>query len=194
MLKLATAQNVIKNLMNELNNTSASGTDALDAAVKSVSKFESWAQLKTAMVSDREAYGSDWEGFLKDCCGIILDNEDTGAISGSDAGGGSTKTAESIVPENGSWSYPSETSFTTHGLTVKVPEESKLNDKEKFIVGALYSWWIDSALDMISSSYGLSFTDSGATVKEIDLQFYTRPTIKWLMLNILKIKNVMFCI
>ena len=39
---------------------------------------------------------------------------DTGAITGSDAGGKSTKTAENVVPEFGKASYPSKKSFTKH--------------------------------------------------------------------------------
>ncbi len=169
---MATAQTVIKNFMSFLNNTTLQGTSALDAAVRAVSNFSSWTALKNSLVSDCAAYSGDWESFLKDMCGIILDNSDTGAISGSDAGGSTTKTAESIVPESGTLSYPSGTTFTTHGLTVTVPSLSSLSDSEKFIVGALYTWWIDSALTLIENSYGLGFNSAGVTVNAIDVQFY----------------------
>ena len=171
---MATAQSVIKDFMNTLDHTSAKGSNALDEAVKAVSNFSSWGELKNKLVSDCAAYNGDWESFLADACGIILDNEDTGAISGSDAGGGSSKSAESIIAESGSWTYPSGTSFSSHGLTVKIPEQSSLNSSQQFIVGALYSWWIDSALDLISDSYGLSFYNSGVTVTEIDVKFYDK--------------------
>ena len=169
---MATAQNIIKSFMAYLNNTSSQGTSALDGAVQAVSNFSSWSELKSTLVSDRSAYSGDNVSFLKDVCGIILDNSDTGAISGSDAGSDTTKTAESVVPETGSISYPSGTTFSTHGLKVTVPELSSLSESEKFIVGALYTWWINSALTMVEESFGFSFNSSEATVKEIDVQFY----------------------
>lgn len=166
------AQSVIKNFMSVLDSTSNQGTAALDEAVAAVSNFKSWSELVNTMAADCTAYGSDGDGFLKDCCDIVLDNTDTGAITGLDAGGGSTKTAESIVPENGSWSYPTSTSFKIQGLTVNVPEQSTLSESAQWIVGALYTWWIDESLSLIKSSYGLSFNESGTTVKEITISFY----------------------
>ena len=166
------AQSVIKNFMSVLDSTSNQGTAALDEAVAAVSKFKSWSELVNTMAADCTAYGSDGDGFLKDCCGIILDNNDTGAITGLDAGGGVTKTAESIVPENGSWSYPTSTSFKIQGLTVNVPEQSTLSESAQWIVGALYTWWIGESLSLIKSSYGYSFNESGTTVKELTISFY----------------------
>ncbi|MBR2518588.1 MAG: hypothetical protein IKE46_02195 [Selenomonadaceae bacterium] len=166
------AQSVIKNFMSVLDSTSKQGTAALDEAVAAVSKFKSWSELVNTMAADCTAYGSDGDGFLKDCCGIILDNNDTGAITGLDAGGGVTKTAESIVPENGSWSYPTSTSFKIQGLTVNVPEQSTLSESAQWIVGALYTWWIGESLSLIKSSYGYSFNESGTTVKELTISFY----------------------
>ena len=166
------AQSVIKNFMTSLDSTTKQGTSALDEAVAKVSKFKSWNELVTTMAADCASYGTDGDGFLKDCCGIILDNTDTGAITGLDAGGSSTKTADSIVPENGAWTYPTSTSFTIQGLTVNVPEQTNLSDSAKWIVGALYSWWIDSSLTLIKSSFGYSFTEAGTTVKELTVSFY----------------------
>ena len=169
---MATAQSVIKEFFSQLDSTNFNGIAALDDAVKAVSNFSSWDQVKTTMVADCKSYNGDGAAFLSEMCDIILDNSDTGAISGSDAGGGSTKTAESIVPESGSWSYPTSTSFTVNGLTVTVPEKSSLSTSEQYIVGGLYTWWVDSALDLISDSYGLSFNESGTSVKSIDINFY----------------------
>ena len=115
---MSTAQSVIKSFMNVLDSTNLSGTNALNSAVQAVSNFTSWSQLSSTMISDCAAYNGDWDGFLRDMCGIILDNDDTGAISGSDAGSGVTKTAESIVPESGSWTYPTNTSFTSLGFNI----------------------------------------------------------------------------
>ena len=169
---MASAQNVIKNFMYVLDGTESSSTAALDEAVKSVSNFSSWSELINTMVKDCAAYNGDYDAFLKNQCNIILDNEDTGAIVGSDAGGGSTKTAESVVPESGSITYPSSNTFTIQGLNVTVPELSTLTDSQKFIVGALYTWWINSALTLINDSFGMNFNESGTTINSIDVTFY----------------------
>lgn len=169
---MATAQSVIEDFFSQLDQTSSRGTAALDKAVAAVSNFSSWNELKQTMISDCASYNGDGTAFLQEKCGIILDNSDTGAITGSDAGGGSTKTAESIVPESGSWTYPTSTTFTVQGLTVEVPEQSSLSSSEQFVVGALYSWWVDSALTLISDSYGLDFYSNNASVKTLDINLY----------------------
>lgn len=169
---MASALNVIKNFMSSLNNTKYSGTGALSEAVAAVSNFRNWSELIETMISDCKKYGGN--SFLQRMCGINLSNKDTGAITGSDAGGGSTKTAESIVPESGSWKYPSKTTFKVQGLTVTVPKKSTLNSKQQYIVGGLYTWWIKNSLTLIQNSFGLSFTDSGASVKKIDVSFYDK--------------------
>ena len=169
---MASALTVIKNFMDSLNNTNKSGITALNEAVKSVSKFSSWSQLVNTMIADCKNYNGNGTAFLQRMCGINLTNSDTGAITGSDAGGGSTKTAESIIPESGAWKYPSKTTFTIQGLTVTVPAKKNLSSSQQYIVGALYTWWIKNSLTLIKNSYGLSFQDSGATVKKIDIKFY----------------------
>lgn len=171
---MAKALTKIKNFMKVLNKTKKTGTEALDAAVKSVSKFSSWSQLISTMVSDCKSYAGNGTAFLQQMCGINLSNSDTGAITGSDAGG-SFKTAESIVPESGSWKYPSKTTFKIQGLTVTVPEKSKLDSSQQYIVGALYTWWIKNSLSLIKKSFGLSFTDSGVSTKKLNVYFYNAP-------------------
>lgn len=171
---MATAQQVIKNFMGALDTTTLKSTAALDAAVKSVSNFSSWSELTNTLVKDCKAYGDDYQNFLKNACGIILNNDDTGAISGSDAGGSTAKTAASIVPETGAWKYPASNSFTIEGLTVTMPAKNKLDDSQKFIVGALYSWWVKESLDLIKNSFGFTFKESGTSVKKIDVQFYNK--------------------
>lgn len=98
-----------------------------------------------------------------------------GAITGSDVGGSTSKNAEDIVPEKGSASYPSSTTFTKCGLTVTVPAKSSLTADQQVVVQGLYSWWIEEALKLIEDSYGYSFTDSDATVKTINLEFENKP-------------------
>lgn len=172
MIFVATAQSVIKSFMSSLDNTAKRSTAAVDEAVAAVSNFSSWSELTSTMVKDCKAYNGDYAGFLKDMCDIVLDNDDTGAIIGSDAGGSTVKTAESIVPESGDWTYPSSTTFTVEGLTVTVPEKSQLGSKAQFIVGGLYTWWIKESLNLIKESYGLSFNEDGTTVKAMDVKFY----------------------
>ena len=171
---MASAASIIKKFMNVLDNTTSSGTAALTQAVKAVSNFTSWSQVITTMVKDCASYSGNGTKFLKNMCGIVLNNSDTGAITGSDAGGSTTKTAASIVPESGSWKYPSSTSFKIQGLTVTVPEKSSLSSAEKYIVGGLYTWWIKSSLNLIKNSYGMTFKESGTTVNNIKVSFYNR--------------------
>ena len=191
---MATQQQVIKNFMAALDQTSSKGTAALDAAIKacSYSQYTSIQTVINKMVSDCRSAGN-YETFLRDYCGIILDNDDTGAITGSDAGGYVTKTAESIVPE-----YMSEfvnytgNSFTSRGLNFQLSyiyEDSdksehysnrsfgSLNNSEKVIWQALYSWYAPKALDLIAESYGSNFgfdSYSSATVKTIHVGFLTQ--------------------
>ncbi len=150
---MVSALNVMKNFMDSLNNTSKSGITALNEAVKAVSNFSSWSQVVSTMIADCKSYNGNGTAFLNRMCGINLTNKDTGAITGSDAGGGSTKTAESIIPESGAWKYPSKTTFTIQGLTVTVPAKKTLSSSQQYIVGALYTWWIKNSLTLIKNSY-----------------------------------------
>ena len=62
--------------------------------------------------------------FLKEKCGIDLENDDTGSITGSDAGGKLTKTGSSVVHEIGSpvnWRMPSSNSTMIGGIEVRWP-------------------------------------------------------------------------
>ena len=177
------AQTVIKNFMSTLDATTLSGTAALDQAVASVSNFKSWAELINTMASDCAAYAGNGNGFLQDKCGIILDNSDTGAITGSDAGGSVTKTAESVVPESGDWTYPPSSSFTINGLTVNINNFDNLGASEQWIVGALYTWWVKESLALIDSSFGMNFNEAGTTVKTLTIYFYNSTDGKMAISN-----------
>ncbi len=131
--------------------------------------------------------------FLLDKCGINLYNEDTGAITGADAGGSVTKTAESIVPEEGNLednylNNPFDT-LNVNGLTISlskfdsdgngygIPYNELDSDAEKFIWHAMHQWWASGALNLISESYGdnFSFNDnSSATVKKLSFGFVNK--------------------
>lgn len=169
-----TQQDVIKAFMHSLDETSLSGTKALDEAVKYASggKFKTYKKLIEKFVSDcRNATSVD--KFLKEKCNIDLSNSDTGAITGWDAGGIAVKTAESVVDENGKLqSYKS--SFTLphekSGLSLVWKAPKKVTAAQKKIVQGLYSWWFKGALDLVTESYCLDFKKSG-TVHEITLDF-----------------------
>ncbi len=168
---MASQLSTIKKLIKSLDSTSLLGSKALDEAVKSMSNFSSWQSVIDTIVKDCAVYDGHYEDFLKDQCGIVLDNSDIGAITGSDAGGASVKNAESIVPESGDWTYPDDTSVTINGLTVKFPAKSTLSEAQQWIVGGLYTWWIKGALDLVNNSYGMNFAESGTTVKTIEVKF-----------------------
>ncbi len=175
---MATQQEVIKKFMKSLDTTTKSGTAALDEAIKACSTFKNMQDAVDKMVADCKAAKSA-DDFLKTYCGIILDNDDTGAITGSDAGGSTVKTKESIVPESGSLKNFTGDSFTVDGLTIKLGKDrtfSDLSDSEKYIWQGLYTWWAKGALDLIAESYGTNFSfssKSSATIKELEFNFYT---------------------
>ena len=165
---------VIKNLLAYLDKTSLTGEAALDAAVQYCSDFASWQDLVNSFIADCASYNGDARKFLQDKCSIRLYNEDTGAISGYDAGSGVVKTAESIVPEDTStFVYPSSTTSTFDGLTVKWPTKSSLTSAQQTIVAGLNTWWIPQALKLIKDSYGLSFSGSNPSVKTLTVNFET---------------------
>ena len=114
---MKTQQDVIKMFMESLDKTNSSGVTALNEAIKycSGSKYTTIQAVVNQMISDCNSNSSST--FLKDYCGINLNNSDTGAITGSDAGGSVVKTAESIVPETANFVAYTGKSFTTNGLT-----------------------------------------------------------------------------
>ena len=113
-------EDAMKNFMNVLVHHGAS---ALDGAVSAATggKFSSWNDMTTQLKADAAAAASD-NDFLLNCCGIDLTNDDTGAITGSDASGRRmAKTKDSVVPEGGSttfWYAPESKTSIIDGLTV----------------------------------------------------------------------------
>ena len=175
-------QDVIKKFMKVLDTTNNAGISALNQAVKEASGgyFANINEVKNKMVADCKAAG--YSNFLKNYCGIILDNNDTGAITGSDAGGSSVKTASSIVPESGSLNSFTGSSFTVNGATFQLAKisggnlsaikYSDLTDStQKYIWQAMQTWWAKGALNLIAQSYNYSF-NSSSTVKKIYVSFY----------------------
>lgn len=150
-----------------------------------------YTRLKSTYASTWDAYksGNQSQNFLEEVCGIRRGNEDTGAITGSDAGGSVTKTATSIIPENTSektLKTSEYNSFTKKGLTVNITYDnptytsygSDYNDskdlyrtKEEIIVEHLYNWWIPEALDLIDNSLGVNFSDGNAHSNTLNVKF-----------------------
>lgn len=115
-------------------------------------------------------------------------NIDTGAITGSDAGGDTVKTAKTIVNETFTNTYPNADSFTRNGLTIKLLGETsdtdgnpnniesktldELTDDQKTIIAGLFKWWGADCLKLNEDSYGIGFNSSTAMIKDIELYFY----------------------
>lgn len=169
-----TQQEVIKAFMQSLDKTELSGRAALDEAVRASSNFSSYQEVANQFLEDQTTT-KNWHRFLVEKCGIILDNADTGAISGSDAGG-TEKTAETILPATGKAKYPSGTSFTVDGLTIYgIPDKNLLTKDQQYVVKGLYSWWIKDALALLKESYGYSFSAADTTNSRLKLQFIDDP-------------------
>ena len=185
-----TQQKVIQRFMKSLKETKRKGTEALDEAIKACSTFNGFGDIKTSMINDCKKAGGG--KFLKTYCGINLDNEDTGAITGRDAGGLIVKTKNSIVPKRGSLKNPpNDNKFTVNGFTIKltnapygkIADNNDFNyidysnlpdDAQKYIWKALYTWWANGALNLITESYGENFgyyNKDSTTVKEIAFGF-----------------------
>lgn len=168
-----TQQNVIKRFMHSLDlNGITSGKESLNQAIA----YASGGYLTDAttainkMLKELDTYGAT--NFLTKRCGINLNNSDTGAITGSDAGGSKAKTSTSIVPESGKLNTSfNDTSFTTKdGLTIRLYKTPTTND-EKYMWRALKTWWAEASLNLIKDSYGYSLADNDATVKDLTIQF-----------------------
>ena len=93
---MSTPVGIIKKFVATLTKTKKQGTDAVNEAFKAVGAV-SYDTFKGKFSSAQS--GLSTKDFLEQKCGIRVSNKDTGAITGSDAGGSTTKTAESIVPE-----------------------------------------------------------------------------------------------
>ncbi len=181
-----TPQDVIKRFMLSLDNATISNiTTMLDNAVKYASnnKFTTIQKAIDSMVSDCASYAGDWKSFLKDKCNIDLDNDDTGAISGYDAGGSNyEKTKNSVIQETGNVNKNfTGNYFNVNGLNVYLARTSgntvqtinyndnSLNDKERYIWQGLKDWWLPGALNLIEESYGSNFgfsSNSTSTIQD----------------------------
>ncbi len=182
---MSTPVGIIKKLVDSLTKTTKTGTEAVDEALKNFGISGGYS----AFLREFEGAKSDLsqQDFLEQKCGVRLNNKDTGAITGSDAGGKTTKTVDTIIPETAAAKELTDdeyNSFTKNGLTVNIqyvtnnsPGENFGYDgenylaKQKLVVKNLYNWWLPEALDLINESLGINFTDGRASVNEIDIKF-----------------------
>ena len=167
-----TQQEVIKTFMHSLDETTLKGSAALNEAIKASSNFKSFKAVRTQFLNDLQA-AKNWQTFLVEKCGIVLDNADTGAISGYDAGGSEIKTTTDILPSKGKLQpYPTTSSVTVRGMTLYgIPPKDTLTEDQQYIVRGLISWWINDALKLIEESYGMTFTEDGTTGSRLKIQF-----------------------
>ena len=188
---MSTQVGIIKKFVKTLIETKKTGEEAADEAFKAVGAI-SYDVFKEKYVN--AAYGVDYQDFAEQNCGVRITNTDTGAITGSDAGGKTTKTAESIVPETAKatkLTAAQYNSFTKNGLkfNINYVEKSDVDAGEKFnysganflakqklVTRALYNWWIPESVDLINESLGINFTDDSSNLKEVDIEFdYWNP-------------------
>ncbi len=194
-----TAQEVIKKFMKSMddskissstvksgNSTITAGEKLLNDAIAAVSDYTSIRDVIDKMVKDCEKYtsagGAGWESFLIEKCGINLNNNDTGAITGKDAGTSTKeKNASDIVEETGVVDRNfTDTSFSINGLNVYLNQSfSSLGEKEQYIWQALRSWWLKGSLNLIAESYGDNFSfnsNSSSTItnNKLFVEFYRK--------------------
>ncbi len=183
-----TQQDVIKKFMASLDTTKQSGVAALNEAVRAATNgyFQNIQAAVNQMISDCQRVNNATT-FLRDYCGIVLGNNDTGAITGSDAGG-VTKTKYSVVPDSGSPHNFTGSSFkTSYGLTVKLANigdsvreisYSSLNNNtiKCYIWQAMETWWANGALKLITDSYGSNYGfTSNAMSNVLYFGFFNKP-------------------
>ncbi len=180
-MKIVTQQDVVKNFMSILDkNLSCNAMTMLNKAVRGVTNNKCTTIDKSVqdMVNQCATYKGNGNAFLKEKCGIFLNNEDTGAISGADAGG-VLKTAKSVIKESGSKlrlgseydSYRVWYDNKDSNLIVNYTDVGTVTNDKQHIMDCAYTWWMPNIVKLIDESYGYSFADSNATLKKIYLLF-----------------------
>ena len=136
--------------------------------------------LKTKNYSDDKVSSSSSTVGNNSAVTVDLDTVNTKStgsvkVSGSTAGNlTSTFPNASTFTRNGLTLHLLGTSSDTYGspdnITSKTLDE--LTDDQKTIVAGLFKWWLDEGLNLSEESYGISFNDAKASVKDIGLYFY----------------------
>ncbi len=192
---MSTPVGIIKKFVKTLVETKKTGEEAVNEALAAVGvhgeyndygEYGSYYRFRQEFEDAQSNYSN--QDFLEQVCGVRINNKDTGAITGSDAGGKTTKTAESIIPESSKATKLTNAqynSFTKNGLKVNVTYSNnyrydgssfnnnmdKYLEKQRLVVRALYNWWIPESLDLINESLGINLTDGRSSINEINLVF-----------------------
>ena len=122
------AREVIIKFMSALDHTTKIGFQSMNEAVVACSggRFASLEALveefKNACMTQSGSTPEEMKAFLMEYCGVNLDDIDTGSIVGSNAGGRTDKTAESIVAEPDGMT-PDDLTYSYDDFTViKAPD------------------------------------------------------------------------
>ena len=183
---MTTPVGVIRQFLWGLRSYNGSSTQSkLDYAVK-VATNGKFSNINTAInrfinevTSLQDSSMAERKKFLADRCGIIMDNADTGAITGSDASiYYGTKTAETIVNEAGNTNIGSYPAGTTkiRGITFHWPNAGNLTTNQQKILARMNYIWLNKAMELVENSYGVSFTEMG--IKDINVNLVTENNNK----------------
>ncbi|MBQ7704089.1 MAG: hypothetical protein IJT73_01470, partial [Selenomonadaceae bacterium] len=128
---MATQQDVIKKFMKVLNEQGYTSSDtseiakkALDEAIRTCSQYSGIDDAISKFIAAcNNATGDDATAKLLNVCGINISNDDTGAITGKDAGTSTTEiNKDDIVPET-----MAETDTTVYKYTAKTQSAQTIN-------------------------------------------------------------------
>ena len=191
-------QDTIKNIVHALD-TNEGGARGLDKAIRQNTPFAGTQDAINHFIADRDRYRSA-DDFLRSACGIILDNEDTGALTGSDAGGSEVKTAASVVPNysiDGTWNdrtgfdidgthayfyaanfadnyyyYKNGKKYSEYPLGWRnYTKGTKIGDTASVLSYDLSHAVIGPALRLAEQTYGLSLKEAGSKTDTIMIGF-----------------------
>jgi len=166
-------QAAIKSLMQVLDYTRNTGKMAINEAVRTASggRFAGIEDLIESFKRDCEDYSGSQNNlnrrraFLREFAGIVLDNDDTGAITGNDVNyANPVKTAESVV---------ADTLRLTNGIEIAFPDYASYSSEQKAVCSYIKNNWVQNALNLIEESYGMSFW--GSSVRKINFSFFYEP-------------------
>ncbi len=110
---------LIESFTNAVSNATITSDDEADEFIKSVANIDlgEWVKTNEQTITEGNTTQTTWTN--------VWDFGDSGAITGSDAGGGSYKNYDDIVPESttpNTWNLPSG-NYTYKGLTMIFPDE-----------------------------------------------------------------------
>lgn len=182
-VQLKMIQNAVK-ILSELSEYSE------DQAIRRVTngRFRTWRAAADAMRIEFEKYyethnkvelrknqqyvGNGYDA-LKAVCGIDLKNDDTGAITGVDAGNAVKKAAKDVVvdasPKTLAWP---DGKTAVRGVVFHVAAQKNLSKAQQDIVKDIYNRWANGALASIEQALGVTFA-SQAKTKDITISFAT---------------------